>query len=218
MNKFMRPDENAAVSEIERSSSTDRLLKKGAASVIGAGVTAAGANIMPFLNQYIPSDLAIRGISKIAPSVGNFLKRGQSMGLNVEEGLKFVKDSFMGNQDNSSSQATPKEKLNIIQQYSPELHEFIEKEIQSGRSPLEAGALASLDRKGKDFKKIIRKIEEDHKSPFSSILETVYGGKQAARPERQAELPEQANQQAPGKGEEALMAILQKIKKSRGGQ
>ena len=52
------------------------------------------------------------------------------------------------------------------------MHQFIEGEIQKGRSPLEAGALAQLK---PEFKKQIEKLSKDHKSPFSAILQTVYG-------------------------------------------
>lgn len=171
--------------------------------------------VLPFLSKYIPEDIFVKGLSKVNPKFGTFIQKALSNGKSTDEIKEFI-DGKINAFESESTSAQPSR--NIIQQYSPELHEFIEQEIQAGRSPLEAGALASLDRKGKDFKKIIRKIEEDHKSPFSSILETVYGGKQTARPERQAESPEQANQQAPGKGKEALMAILQKLQQSRGGQ
>lgn len=208
----MRPDEEAAQTHIEQDEKFRSGIKRGVGTAFGLGAagasTAIGSKIMPFLSQYVPADLAMKGINKVAPSIGNFLKRGQSMGLDIEEGLQFVRDSF-------SPKENAKDNKNIIQMYSPELHEFIVGEIQQGRSPLEAGALASLDRKGKDFKKIIKQIEKDHKAPFSAILETAYGGQGAAK---QAPDPGQQPAGQSGQGQAALMAILQKIQQARGAQ
>jgi hypothetical protein len=156
----LRPDEIAAESEIERSRKMDKTLKKGAKIALASSVA-------PFLSSYIPTDLAVKGISKLSTKLGDFLKAGISAGLDPKEGLNYIK-----NQIDTEESSKANMERNIIQQYSPELFEFINSEIQKGRSPLEAGALAQVNSK---FKNIIKKMTDDHKTPFSSILQTVFG-------------------------------------------
>ena len=227
---IMRPDEKANQSEIERDERFRSNVNKGVATAASLGSAAVGAGvagrIMPFLSKYVPVDLAMKGISKISPKLGDFLKRGQSMGLNVEEGLSYVKDQL------TPKKEEPKEQRNIIEQYSPELHQFIISEMQQGRSPMEAGALASMEGKStKGFKSAIDKIVKDHKAPWSAILQTVYGDQGVKKGQQQQPnqphpnsakgqqmARQEAAQQQPGQGQAALMAILQKLQQSRGGQ
>lgn len=237
MTSNLRPDERAALAQIERSKSFDTSVKSGLKKAAGLGTLALGAGtglaskILPFLSEFIPPDLAIKGINKLSPKVGSFLKKGMSQGLDIKEGFNFLKENF--------SQKKAPEQRNILQQYSPELHEFITGEIQKGHSPLEAGALAEIQDK---FKKSIKKMSEDHKAPFSSILESIFGSgenapKQEAlqrfkqhqkkpgmmEEERQRFQQEygpmlaQGQQQQPGQGQQALQAILQKINQRLGG-
>lgn len=71
---IMRPDEIANRSEIER----DERFRSGVSSALGTGMTVAGgvsmARVLPFLSQYVPVDLAMKGISKVSPQLGDFLK------------------------------------------------------------------------------------------------------------------------------------------------
>src|ERR1044072_1057692 len=171
----LRPDEIANLSEIERSKKRDQNLKSGIGLAGGLGVasgTGISSKILPFLSEYIPVDLAIKGISKVSPKLGDVLKKGVSKGLDPKEGLNFVKEQF--SKQNEKKQQ-PQQNRNIIEQYSPELHQFIKSEIGKGRHPLEAGARARIDKKHEG---IIKKIEKDHKTDWSSILESVYGSEQ----------------------------------------
>lgn len=203
----LRPDEEASLSQIER----DRELRgnigsglKAAGSLaLGAGAAGIGGKLMPFLNQYIPADLAVKGISKLSPKVGDFLKRGQAMGLNIEEGLQFVKDKLGGDQP-------AKQSLNIIEQESPELFQYLNEEIRKGRTPLQAAGLARLA--SSKFLNQIKKLEKNHKTNWTSIIQSVFGNEGMANPSQQ---PQQEQQQTGGS--EKLMAILQKIQQSRGG-
>src|SRR6185312_10659550 len=110
----------------------------------------------------------------------------------------------------TDKQEPPKESRNIIQQYSPELHQFIDQEVRKGHKPIEAGAIAQADKR---FKDIISKLTKDHQTPWSNILESVYGGGEQALPPQNPQQPQQQS----GQGQQALMAILQKIQQSRGG-
>lgn len=230
----MRPDEQSSLSEIERNKRADQKIKGGLKTAASIGLTAAGAGIAakvsPFLSDYITTDLAIKGISKVSPKIGEFLKNGMKQGLDAKSGLDFLKKSLgMGTenqeaeQPQAQQQAAPPEQKNIIQQYSPELYEFLKGNIDSGRSVLEAGALAQIDNK---YKSVIQKIEKDHKAPWSGILSSIFGQSEQPKPQQQAQQPQgqdmnqrvQAPQQSEkpqqsNNGDAALIAALEKILK-----
>lgn len=225
MSSYLRPDEKAAQHDIEKSKRHDERIRSGiktAASVVsGAASIGIGAKILPFINKYIPTDMAIKGISKVSPEMGNLLKKGMSQGLNVEDGLEFIKGQI------EKKQEPAKQSKNIIEQSSPELHQFIDQEVRKGRKPIEAGALALSK---EQFSKVIKNIEKSHKTPWASILESVYGGEGMAPIQGQSQSalqPEQMQQQqgqqqgqqkqpGQGQGQQALMSILQKLQQSRG--
>lgn len=216
---YLRPDQEAAEAEKSRAAGRNELYKKGAQTALAIGSTAAGglalsSRIAPFLSKYINPEMALKGISKLSPSTGEFLRNGLEKGLTLQSGLDFLKDNF----SKEKEQKAPDQR-NILEQYSPELSQFIQGHIQNGRSPIEAGALAQLDPK---FKSIIEKMSKDNKTPFSSILESIFGGGQMAQKQPQQTAPPQQSQQAQpqaqsGEGKQNLMAILQKINQIRGG-
>lgn len=222
MTIYSRPDEKTRDKEIERAESFKRGFGNVGRTAIGLGTAAIGAGlsskIAPFLNKYIPTNLALQGIKKLSPKLGNFLDEGMKMGLDPESGLDFIKSKL------ESKNEPAKENRNVIEQYSPELHQFIQGEIQQGRSPLEAGALAQANPK---FKKVIQQISKDHKTDWSAILQTIFGGGQKAaqskaalqeqpkaiqqQPQQQMQM--QQPQQNQGNNDQALMAALDKILK-----
>jgi len=222
----MRASEQVAEGRIRGIKESDERIKGGLRTAGKLALTAAGttalsggaalsAKIAPFLSEYITPELALKGISKVSPKFGDALKRGMEGGLSLESGLDFIKQSMEKPKDKEEQEENPQQNGNVIEQYSPELNQFIMSEIEKGRQPLEAGALASLNPK---FKKIIDKLTQDHKSPFSSLLQTVYGGGQQTeqQPQNQQQM-QQGQPQQGGQGQQALMAILQKIQQSRGG-
>ncbi len=220
MTNYLRPDEQATESEIRKAQGRTKEFRSGLQNIASAGTAIAGkaalSKILPFLSPYIPEDMSFKGISKVMPAVGKFLKQGMTQGLSLKSGLDFLKNEISQSQQQQqqTQQAQPaQQNRNIIEQYSPELHEFIKGELAKGRPHLEAGALAQNNDK---FKKIIKKIEGDHKTNFSAILDTIYGGGQyggAVNPQQQSQ--QQAKQT--GQGQQALMSILQKIQQQRGG-
>jgi hypothetical protein len=228
----MRPSERASEEIVKRNERFNENVKSGAKTAASAALAATGARILPFLSEHIPVDLAIKGISKISPKIGDFIKKGMEKGLDIKDGFQFLKDQIQPKEEKESEKQReqPKENRNIIQQYSPELHEFLQGQIQQGRSPIEAGSLAQLGTGSEKFKKIIAQMEKDHKAPFSAILQMAYGGgeqtqgqpQQQTQPGQQQQTqPGQQQQtqqgQQPGQGQQALMAILQKIQQKRGG-
>lgn len=209
MTSFSRPDEQATQSEIDRQQSADRNLKgalktgakiAGTAATFGAAAsTGLGARILPFLSEYIPTDLALKGISKVSPGLGDFLKKGMSKGLSLKDGLDFIKNQI--NSGKSEGQ-NAKDSRNIIEQYSPELHQFIDQEIKNGRPAIQAAAIAQNDKK---FTGVINKLTKDHKTPWSNIVEGIYGGQGQAPPQGQA--PQQKQSQQQGQAEQAAQGV-----------
>lgn len=214
MTSTMRPDEKVALSEIERASSRDRTIKKGINTAVGLGTTALGigatAKIAPFLSKYLTPEIAMKGINKVNPRLGEFLKTGMEKGLNVQDGINYIKENLMG-QTSKEAKEPAKQTKNIIEQYSPELNQFMSQEIQKGRSPIEAAALAQNNKK---FSDIIQKMSKDHKANWSAIVESIYGGGQKAQqPQQQPQQMQQPQPQQGGNTDQALMAAFDKILK-----
>ena len=179
----------------------------GAGLVSGAGIVGAGLKkVLPFLNKYIPHDIMVKGLSKVDPRYGKFIKRVIEDGGTDDEIKDFIKEKLQGNEE---SQLEPAKKNgNIIEQYSPELFQFINEQIKNGRKPIEAGAIAQNDKR---FKDVIGKISKDHKTPWSNILESVFGGTGMAQSQQQEAPQGQSPQQGGGQGQQKLMAMLQQI-------
>lgn len=223
MTNYLRPDEISAENQVQSSQNFASNVKNTAKSLaLGVGSAALGASltkkILPFLNDFIPTELALKGISKISPKIGEFLRKGQSMGLDVKQGMNFLKQKINGEDENSQEEKkeNPKQNRSVIEQYSPELYQFLQSEVGKGRPILEAGAIAQSNEK---FKKSIQKMEKDHKTDFSAILQSVFGqgqGQTKNQPDLQQSNP-QTQQPQIGQGSQALLAALQDLKKIRGG-
>jgi hypothetical protein len=206
----MNPYEKTA-SEMKRQSEGPKQFAKtaiAAGSVVGAAAFAPIlSKIAPFLSEFIPEDLAIKGLSKINPRVGKFVSDALNGGYDFRE----IKD-FLGEQiDQAKSQEPARQGRNIIEQESPELFTFLDQAIRAGRNPIEAAAIAQNDKR---FKPVIEKLMKTHKTPWSSIIEGIFGSGETAQP-GQAPVP-QPNPQS-GQGSQALMAILSKINQRLGG-
>jgi len=109
-----------------------------------------------------------------------------------------------------------KDNRNIIEQYAPELHQFIDEQIKNGRSPLEAAGIAKVQPK---FANAINKLVKDHKTPWASIIESIYGTGERALPEQSENRMQTQPQNQPsqgGQGQQALAAILAQINQKLG--
>ncbi len=226
MSNFLRPDEMATESEIRKSKNRSEEFKTGLTAIAGLGTSSIGhkavSKILPFLSEYIPEDLAFKGINKVVPGLGSFLKNGLKQGLSLKSGLDYLKNEFK----NESQQQPAKESRNIIQQYSPELFQYIQERIQKGIDPISAGATAQNISK---FSNIIKKISKDHKADWSSILQTVFGNQENQQQSSSKQAPQQEifydtqeNQQQrqqqgqqQGQGSQVLMEALQLAAESR---
>ena len=213
----MQPYQEAS-QEINRQQAEPRRIAKNLALGIGGTGLFVG-KVAPFLSKYIPEQLAIKGLSKVSPKLGKFITGSMNQGFTFDAIKDFIGEKIEG----ESMQEPPQENRSIIEQYSPELHQFLDQEIKKGRDVLQAGALAQNDKR---FMKIIEKIQKDHKTPWSAILQSVFGGgpgqatqSQQATPMRDL-LGQQGQQQQPqqgGQGQQALMSIMQKINQRLGG-
>lgn len=209
----MQPYQKASEAVRRRGEENIGALKSAAQTAAGFAAAGAGGAIAskmaPFLNKYIPRDLAIKGLSKINPRLGKFAASAFENGFDPEEIGEFMQEKEEKSADNR----------NIVERYSPALHQFIDQQVKSGLNPIQAGAIAQNK---KEFGDIIKKLSKEHKTPWSNIIESVYGAAQQPQPQQQfqnqgqAEL--QTGQQQAGSGQAAMMAVLQKIQQARGGQ
>ncbi len=174
------------------------------------------SRILPFLSTYVPVKLAMSGLNKIDPKWGKFFNEANELGYDADEVRDFLKDKISKEQEKKTEQ--PKENRNIIEQYSPELHQFIDQEVRKGRPLIQAGALAQNDKR---FADIINKMQKDHKTPWSNIIQSIYGGALQEQPQDQGQM--QQPQQGGGQGDidPALQQLIQQgnsiLQKFKGG-
>lgn len=207
MNNFI-PYKQAAEEEKQQAQLPRRALQ----TVAGAGLgLAAGKSILkrvtPFLNKLIPADLAAKGLSNADPRFGKFIQGALSKDFGIEEIRDFITNQIKP--EEMAKQEQPQEQKNIIAKYSDKLLAFLQKEIQSGADPLLAGAKAVQN---KEFQPIIKKMEADTKSNWSSILQSVFGATQQPQAQQQTQPMQQQNQaQGNSNADQAIMAALQKV-------
>lgn len=215
----MQPYQEAS-QEIRRQGEMPLKIAKGAAgagATVGAAALGAGiGRVIPFLSKYVPQDLAIKGLNKIDPRFGKFIQTA----LDAGESFEGVKEFIGGKIE--EEQSPTKQNGNIIEQYSPNLFQYMKDLMGKGSSPIDAAAKARkfLDKKQQD---IISKMEKDHKTDWSSIVQSVFGGQGMAQPQ-----PQQGQQQQPappgqsqqggqqGEGRQKLMQILGMINQKLG--
>jgi hypothetical protein len=229
----MRPDEIASEDEAERNKRLEgRIggsLKSAAKIGIGGLGIGLGSKIAPFLSELIPVDLAMKGINKLAPKVGQFLKKGQEMGLNLKEGLDFLKKN-MGKKEPEKKELA-KESGGKTESYFTQAFQF----LKSGKSVERADPFLKYAKQFVDSGKI--KDVEDLKTLYDMFKQQQsgqqkkgstglsqglqeqfnqgYGTQGQAKPQQPRQQQAQP-QQAAGPGQQALMAILQKINQGKG--
>jgi hypothetical protein len=203
----MQPYQEAAEHNRRYGESGINALKYAGIGALGTlGSRAAStliAKIAPLLNPKVPETFAKKALEKVDPRLGKFVKTAEGMGATFDETRDFIQNKI------DTSQAA-KENRNIIEQESPELHSFLDQEIRKGRKPVEAGALAQNDKR---FASIVKKLMKAHKTPWSSIVESIFGNGQMAQPSQQQgqqEQPQAQQGQQQGQGLDPQVAqILQ---------
>lgn len=220
----MNPYERTAAEMKRQSEGPKRFAKTAAAVGTALGATSFApilARAAPFLSQYIPEDLAVKGLSKISPKLGSFVKSAIDGGYDFQQVKDFIGNQINQSQNKETPQQPAKEDRNIVQQYSPELHSFLSEKIKGGENPVVAAAYA-LFAKGNPYEPIIRKIEKDHKISWADLVKSVYGGGQGQPPAQAEQIKSESQQQqqqpqGQGQGAQALQSILQKINQRLGG-
>lgn len=179
----MQPYQRATEEVMRQGEFPKRILEKAgqlgtagfaASSVIGRGIA---QKAMTFLSKYIPENLAVKGLKKLDPRFGKFIDKALGEGKSFDEIRDFMtQKAEAGLEDMEESKQPAKQSKNIIEQYSPELHQFMVDKVKKGENVYKAGALARFDKK---FDKIIGKMEKDHKTDWSAIFQSVYGQQDA---------------------------------------
>jgi len=207
---MMRPDEQANAAAVQRDQRMRQNVSKGVGAGVGLASTALGARALPFLSEYIPTDLAMKGLQKVAPKVADFLRKGQSAGLDIKQGMDFIKSKLSPAeepaQESEQEAKGAEDSRNLIEKSAPELHQFIVDKMKKGESFRRAGALARLEGGGKTFSKAIEKLMKDHKASWEDMIEAIYGGAQSASgsaPAAQQQEPQPAQPQAPQQMQQA---------------
>ncbi len=215
----MNPYDKTAA-EIKRQSEGPKRFAKTSAKIGGeaallyatASFAPTLARAAPFLSEYIPEDLAIKGLTKIHPKLGAFVKKAMDTGHDFSEAKDFIGKQIQEsqNQEEISTETTKnaKEHRNIIEQYSPELFQFLDQEVKKGKSLWTAGNEAVKNSK---FSSIIKKMMKDHKVPWTAILETAFGNFRSGQPSQQQEAPQQGMNQQQGQPQQRQDPLRQAL-------
>ncbi len=135
MTSLLRPDEKSSLSRIKANEERDSRLKQGGKAALSVATTFGGlavaSKILPFLNELLPVDLALKGISKVSPKIGNFLKRGMEQGLNVKDGLNFLREGINANQNKKEENKSNEPKTLQEAERIVALNKFNEKKKKS---------------------------------------------------------------------------------------
>jgi hypothetical protein len=175
MTSYLRPDEEVTENEIrkskERSNNVKSVLETAGSAATGIAGGQLAMKVLPFLNEYIPLEIAKKGIDKIVPKLGKFLDHGISQGLSLQSGLDYLKSEFL---PEFGKEKKAENRQNEIGQVSQELQDFIEQQVQAGKSPDHAAATAMIR---PEFLEITSQIEKQTGKPFPTSIRELYEGK-----------------------------------------
>ncbi len=192
MNNYLRPDEQVTESEIEKSKTRDSRTKSVLSTAANAATGIVGGSmalkVLPFLSEYIPLEIAKKGIDKIAPKIGKFLDHGISQGLSLQSGLDYLKSEFIPEE---GKEKRKEKKANEIGQVSQDLQDFIEQQVQAGKSPDHAAATAMIK---PEFMEVTQQIEKQTGKPFPTSIRELYEGKAVNQGQSKAALQGQPDQ------------------------
>lgn len=202
----MEPYQEASEKIKEKFEQPGRFIKKagslGLGLAAGTAVSPIVARMIPFLNDLIPADLAIKGLTKINPKFGEFIDKSLKNGFSFDE----IKD-FLGQQaekvEKNQSKSVFDELLGDVD--INQLPEPVQNQLGFLKTISDQLEKKGTHRESSTFKRLKKKIDE------------VLSGKIGELQGEAMAMPQQTAQQQPGQGQQALMAILQKIQASRGG-
>lgn len=178
----------------------------GAAGAVGfRAANAVISKVAPLLSSFVPESFAKKAIAKIDPRIGQFLNHAEEAGATFDEAKEYISQKLQTPPESEPA----KQNGNVIQQYSPHLFTYLKELIAKGKTPVQAAATArqSLEKKHQD---IISKMEKDHKTDWSSIVQSIFGGQGMAQQQPQQEQQQQqpGQTQQSGQGSQALMEAV----------
>ena len=144
----------------------------------------------------------MKGLGNVNSGFKKFIDGAIQQGYDYDEIRNFI-----GEKVEKSEKNIPKQYNNLIEKESPELHKYLLEEIKKGRKPIEAGAVAQNDKR---FSDIIKNLMKKHKTPWSSIIESIFGSGDMALPQ-QMQQPAQQRMQQQKSLDPSIQAALQKI-------
>lgn len=221
----MQPYQEASEELLRRGERPGQLAKKAGNLGLGAAATYGGAalagRVLPFLNKFIPNDLAIKGLRKVDPRLGKFIDTALKNGGTFDEAKEFIRNKI--EEDDVVQDA---KNDNVIWKFSKKLAKFIDDAVGVGHTIDEVEGMARAP--GNKFKKDIENIEKSMGLPFKDIIRLIHGGSRSKKGSMQSAVSpsmaveedsmpiNQSSQQAqtqaqPGQGQQALMAMLQQI-------
>lgn len=214
---MMQPYQQASEEILRQSKEPGKAIGALAKTATGltAGLAGGGAilnRIMPFLSKYIDPDLAVKGLNKIDPRFGKFVSGALGQGMSVEDIGSFIKEKVTGEKPQEEQQAKqPQQPKNIIEEYSPEVHEILVDKIGQGLKPLAVAFQLANDAK---FKRPIEELQKKTGKSFSDLVSAVFGGQES---EQQPNQPQQAQQQDPRQMAQQMIAQHQQQQPQQGG-
>lgn len=147
-------------------------LKYAGGAILGtAGLGIAGKvinKILPLLSPLVPESFAKKALGKIDPRLGAFISKAESEGTDFPETRDFLQKKV----DDTLAQQSAQENKNIIQKYSPELHDFMKDALGKGTGLITAATQANTNAK---FRPIIEKITKENKTSWPELVDLIYG-------------------------------------------
>lgn len=178
----------------KRGAAIKGLLSTAAFAIPGGTAMKGLQKILPFLNESLPVELAIKGLSKINPKVKDFVSKASINGYNAKDALDFLREK---SQETISQTKGIEKKLEDYRKHaekdSPALAK-LRKEMGGEKRYLESEM-------GKMAKQREKQILQERTQAEKLEREKIQGAKQG---------------QQQGVGQAALMQILQQINKALG--
>lgn len=208
----LRPDEAAAQSQIEYAKKASGLLKTGANVALSAAGFAGASRITPFLSELIPTSLAISGLKKVSPKVGEFVEKTMENGFSADNVLDFLRDKFTQKPQIEAEEEQEAEnpiikEAKIFESDFPDLAQGIANLMKSGRTPQE-----SADILQKSVGPRVKEAEKKIGKKFIDFINDLFGSEQkAGQPQQQQRLSSRGQQNAPQSGQEEVDPELKQL-------
>lgn len=121
----LQPYQKASDEIRRQSESPGKFLKNTALTIGGLGASSQILKqITPFFNKFIPKDIAIKGLTKINPTLGKFIQGSVKQGYPMEDVLEFVK-SKVTNDEEENEEVESKAALQSPEMQQPTIKQML---------------------------------------------------------------------------------------------